>query len=151
MEICQWKISITFPLMSQFIIKHTDFNTWYWVHTCLDPWKPGFNPRWLQVRFAVDELTLEQVFLGVLRFSLTNHDFTSAPYTPTTSQRGVSQTWLDILGPKFRASDPTLWESQNKSIIISITNRIVNREKVCIEIGYIYIVYRIFLLVQRFL
>jgi hypothetical protein len=48
--------------------------------TGCSPVKPGVNPKAVHVRFVVEKLALEQVFLQELRLSLANHS-TNPPYS----------------------------------------------------------------------
>jgi hypothetical protein len=74
------------------------------------PQRSGFNPGSLQVRFVVDEVALEQVFLRVLRFSPFNHHSTAAPHSSITATR--------VVPPTKRAIDLT----KQLIIILSVLN-----------------------------
>jgi len=65
------------PLLSATVI----YQTVPWLRqlfASLSPWRPGFNPRSVQVGFLVERVTLGQVFVPVLQFFHRQYDFTSA-------------------------------------------------------------------------
>jgi hypothetical protein len=63
-----------FPCMYQYIgaIDHA-------ADAGFSPWRPGFNPRWLHLRFRVDQVTRIKFPSQFLRFLPASHHFTIGP------------------------------------------------------------------------
>jgi hypothetical protein len=78
------------------------------------------------VRFKVDKVALEQVFLRVLKFSSANHRSTSAPYSSPPHEVCDSPdqaAHCHTFGPKLGGfiSDPELGWSRTKSSFLVVS------------------------------